>query len=448
MAKEQYTKDDIRKIVKEENVNFLRLMFTDLFGTIKNVEVPVSQLDKLLDNKLMFDGSSIDGFVRIEESDMYLYPDLSTWLIMPWNTEHGKIARIICEVYTSDRQPFEGDPRNNLIRVLSDMRDAGFTAFNIGTEPEFFLFKMNEKGEPTTELNDKGSYFDLAPMDLGENCRRDIALELERLGFNVEASHHEVAPGQHEIDFKYADALTAADHIQTFKLVVKTIARKYNLWATFMPKPLNGVNGSGMHVNMSLFHDQGNAFYDESEQDELQLSTDAYHFLGGLMKHARSYTAVTNPTVNSYKRLVPGYEAPVYVAWSGSNRSPMIRVPSSRGLSTRLELRSVDASANPYLAFAAVLEAGLDGIKNGIEPPKSVDRNIYVMDEDERREAGIADLPSTLHNALKEFQTDPTMKKALGPHIYQSFLEAKRLEWASYRQQVSEWERDQYMELY
>lgn len=448
MAKQSYTKDDIRRIVKEENVNFLRLMFTDLFGTIKNVEVPVSQLDKLLDNKLMFDGSSIDGFVRIEESDMNLYPDLSTWLIMPWNTEHGKIARIICEVYTADRKPFEGDPRNNLIRVLNDMREAGYTSFNCGTEPEFFLFKMNEKGEPTTELNDKGSYFDLSPMDLGENCRRDIALELERLGFNVEASHHEVAPGQHEIDFKYADALSAADHIQTFKLVVKTIARKYNLWATFMPKPLNGVNGSGMHVNMSLFHDQGNAFYDASDKSGLELSSDAYHFLGGLMKHARSYTAVTNPTVNSYKRLVPGYEAPVYVAWSASNRSPMIRIPSARGLSTRLELRSVDASTNPYLAFAAVLEAGLDGIKNGIEPPKSVDRNIYVMDEDERAAAGIADLPSTLHNALKEFQTDPTMKKALGPHIYQSFLEAKRLEWASYRQQVSEWERDQYMELY
>lgn len=448
MAKQSYSKDDIRRIVKEENVNFLRLMFTDLFGTIKNVEVPVSQLDKLLDNKLMFDGSSIDGFVRIEESDMYLYPDLSTWLIMPWNTEHGKIARIICEVYTSDRKPFEGDPRNNLIRVLNDMREAGYTSFNCGTEPEFFLFKMNEKGEPTTELNDKGSYFDLSPMDLGENCRRDIALELERLGFNVEASHHEVAPGQHEIDFKYADALSAADHIQTFKLVVKTIARKYNLWATFMPKPLNGVNGSGMHVNMSLFHDQGNAFYDANDKNGLELSSDAYHFLGGLMKHARSYTAVTNPTVNSYKRLVPGYEAPVYVAWSASNRSPMIRIPSARGLSTRLELRSVDASTNPYLAFAAVLEAGLDGIKNGIEPPKSVDRNIYVMDEDERAAAGITDLPSTLHNALKEFQTDPTMKKALGPHIYQSFLEAKRLEWASYRQQVSEWERDQYMELY
>jgi len=448
MAKQSYSKDDIRRIVKEENVNFLRLMFTDLFGTIKNVEVPVSQLDKLLDNKLMFDGSSIDGFVRIEESVMYLYPDLSTWLIMPWNTEHGKIARIICEVYTSDRKPFEGDPRNNLIRVLNDMREAGYTSFNCGTEPEFFLFKMNEKGEPTTELNDKGSYFDLSPMDLGENCRRDIALELERLGFNVEASHHEVAPGQHEIDFKYADALSAADHIQTFKLVVKTIARKYNLWATFMPKPLNGVNGSGMHVNMSLFHDQGNAFYDANDKNGLELSSDAYHFLGGLMKHARSYTAVTNPTVNSYKRLVPGYEAPVYVAWSASNRSPMIRIPSARGLSTRLELRSVDASTNPYLAFAAVLEAGLDGIKNGIEPPKSVDRNIYVMDEDERAAAGIADLPSTLHNALKEFQTDPTMKKALGPHIYQSFLEAKRLEWASYRQQVSEWERDQYMELY
>lgn len=446
MAKKNYTPADIRQMAKDNNVQFLRLIFTDLFGVIKNVEVPISQLDKLLENKLMFDGSSIDGFVRIEESDMYLYPDLSTWMVFPWGSEHGKVARIICEVYTSDRKPFAGDPRNNLIRALQDMKDEGFTDFNIGPEPEFFLLKLDENGKPTTHLNDQGSYFDLAPVDLGENCRRDIVLELENMGFDVEASHHEVAPGQHEIDFKYADALTAADNIQTFKLVVKTVARKYNLHATFMPKPLDGINGSGMHLNMSLFNKEGNAFYDE--KGELQLSQKAYWFLGGLLKHARSYTAVCNPIVNSYKRLVPGYEAPVYVAWSGSNRSPLIRVPSSKGLSTRFEVRSVDPSANPYLAIAAVLEAGLDGIRNQIEPDDSVDRNIYRMNVQERHEEHIQDLPSTLHNALKEFEKDDVMRKALGDHIFQSFLEAKKLEWASYRQEVTQWERDQYLEMF
>jgi glutamine synthetase len=446
MAKKNYSQADIRQMAKGENVRFLRLMFTDLFGIIKNVEVPISQLDKLLDNKLMFDGSSIDGFVRIEESDMYLYPDLSTWMVFPWGSEHGKVARIICEVYSNDRKPFVGDPRNNLIRVLQEMKDAGFTDFNIGPEPEFFLLKLDENGKPTTNLNDKGSYFDLAPVDLGENCRRDIVLELENMGFDVEASHHEVAPGQHEIDFKYADALTAADNIQTFKLVVKTVARKYNLHATFMPKPMDGINGSGMHLNMSLFNKEGNAFYDE--KGDLQLSQNAYWFLGGLLKHARSYTAVCNPIVNSYKRLVPGYEAPVYVAWSGSNRSPLIRVPSSKGLSTRFEVRSVDPAANPYLAIASVLEAGLDGIRNKIEPEDSVDRNIYRMNIQERNEEHITDLPSTLHNALKEFQNDDVMRKALGDHIFQSFLEAKKLEWASYRQEVTQWERDQYLEMF
>ncbi|MBF7122989.1 type I glutamate--ammonia ligase [Pediococcus pentosaceus] len=446
MAKKNYSQADIRQMAKDENVRFLRLMFTDLFGIIKNVEVPISQLDKLLDNKLMFDGSSIDGFVRIEESDMYLYPDLSTWMVFPWGSEHGKVARIICEVYSNDRKPFVGDPRNNLIRVLQEMKDAGFTDFNIGPEPEFFLLKLDENGKPTTNLNDKGSYFDLAPVDLGENCRRDIVLELENMGFDVEASHHEVAPGQHEIDFKYADALTAADNIQTFKLVVKTVARKYNLHATFMPKPMDGINGSGMHLNMSLFNKEGNAFYDE--KGDLQLSQNAYWFLGGLLKHARSYTAVCNPIVNSYKRLVPGYEAPVYVAWSGSNRSPLIRVPSSKGLSTRFEVRSVDPAANPYLAIASVLEAGLDGIRNKVEPEDSVDRNIYRMNIQERNEEHITDLPSTLHNALKEFQNDDVMRKALGDHIFQSFLEAKKLEWASYRQEVTQWERDQYLEMF
>ena len=447
MAKATYTKDDIRRIAKEEDVKFLRLMFTDLYGTIKNVEVPIGQLDKLLDNKLMFDGSSIDGFVRIEESDMWLYPDLSTWMIFPWGNEHGKVARIICEVYNADRTPFYGDPRNNLIRILDEMKELGFTDFNIGPEPEFFLFKLDpETGKPTTHLNDHGSYFDLAPMDLGENCRRDIVLELEKLGFDVEASHHEVAPGQHEVDFKYADALTACDNIQTFKLVVKTVARKHGLHATFMPKPLERINGSGMHLNMSLFTKDGNAFFDENGQE--QLSKEAYYFLGGILKHARNFTALTNPTVNSYKRLVPGYEAPVYVAWSGHNRSPMVRVPVARGASTRLELRSVDPSANPYMAVAAVLAAGLDGLKNKIEPAQPVDRNIYSMTEDERKAAGIVDLPSTLHNALKAMREDEVIKDALGNHLYSNFMEGKRLEWDAYRLEVSQWERDQYLEMY
>lgn len=446
MAKHMFTNDEVHQLVKDENVRFLRLMFTDLFGTIKNVEVSTSQLDKLLDNKIMFDGSSIDGFVRIEESDMYLYPDMSTWMVFPWGAEHGKVARVICEVYTADHKPFDGDPRNNLIRVLENMKKAGFTDFNIGPEPEFFLFKMDEDGKPTTKLNDQGSYFDMAPMDLGENCRRDIVLELENMGFEIEAAHHEVAPGQHEVDFKYASALEAADNIQTFKLVVKTVARKYGLFATFMPKPLPSINGSGMHINMSLFNGKGNAFFDES--GELQLSDTAYNFLGGLLKHARSFTAITNPIVNSYKRLVPGFEAPVYVAWSGSNRSPLIRVPNSRGVSTRLELRSVDPAANPYLAIAAVLEAGLDGIKNNITPEDSVDRNIYRMGEEEREDNNIDSLPSTLHNALKYLSTDEVIKTAMGPHLYNGFVEAKNLEYDAYRQEVSDWEREQYMEKY
>ncbi|MGX6970672.1 type I glutamate--ammonia ligase [Vagococcus bubulae] len=440
------TKEEIKAVVKKENVRFLRLMFTDILGRIKNVEVPISQLDKVLDNKMMFDGSSIEGFVRIEESDMYLYPDLGTWMIFPWESEKGKVARLICDVYGTDGKPFAGDPRSNLKRIMNEMKELGFTGFNIGPEPEFFLFKLDENGNPTKKLNDQGGYFDFAPVDLGENCRRDIVLELESLGFEVEASHHECGPGQHEIDFKYADAIEACDNIQTFELVVRTIARKHGLHATFMPKPLHGIAGSGMHINMSLFNEQGNAFFDENGDD--QLSETAYYFLGGLLEHARGYTAVCNPIVNSYKRLVPGYEAPVYVAWSGKNRSPLVRVPSSRGLSTRLELRSVDPTANPYLAMAVLLQAGLDGIKRKITPPKAVDRNIYVMTEEEREEAHITDLPSTLHNAVKAMKDDEMVKEALGNHIFNNFIEAKRMEWDAYRQSVSEWEREQYLEMY
>ncbi|MBB6452830.1 glutamine synthetase [Salirhabdus euzebyi] len=442
----KFTREEVVKRIKEENVKFIRLQFTDLLGTIKNVEIPLSQLDKALDNQMMFDGSSIEGFVRIEESDMLLYPDLDTFVVFPWTSEKGKVARFICDIYNPDGTPFEGCPRYNLKRNLKKMEKLGFTAFNIGTEPEFFLFKLDESGEPTMELNDKGGYFDLAPTDLGENCRRDIVLELEEMGFEIEASHHEVAPGQHEIDFKYSDALKHADDIQTFKLVVKTIARKHGLHATFMPKPLFGVNGSGMHCNMSLFKGKVNTFFDEN--GKLQLSETAYQFLTGVLKHARNFTAVTNPTVNSYKRLVPGYEAPVYVAWSGRNRSPLIRVPSSRGLSTRIEVRSVDPAANPYLAMAVLLAAGLDGVSNKLEAPAPIDRNIYVMDRAEREKNGIDDLPGTLYDALQLLKVDETIVEALGEHLFEHFLEAKEIEWDMFRTQVHPWEREQYLQMY
>ncbi len=447
MAKRELSKDEVRKMVKDENIRFLRVMFTDMLGTIKSVDLPVSQLDKLMDNKIMFDGSSIDGFVRIEESDMYLYPDMSTWLVFPWGAEHGKVARVICSVQTVDGEPFAGDPRNNLKRVLKDMQKMGFKDFNIGPEPEFFLFKTDEQGNPTQTVNDQENYFDMEPADLGEDCRRDIVLALEKMGFDVEAAHHEVAPGQHEVDFKYSDALEAADNIQTFKLIVKTIAKKYGLHATFMPKPLSGINGSGMHLNMSLFTQAGeNAFFDP--QDAKQLSQTAYHFLGGLMKHARAYTAVCNPIVNSYKRLVPGFEAPVYVAWSTSNRSPLIRIPSDRGMGTRVELRSADPSANPYLAIAAVLEAGLDGLRNELPAIHEVDENIYQMTSKERVEKDVRNLPDTLHNALKSLAKDEVIKGSMGDHIYHSFMEAKTREYDAYRQHVSDWERQRYMEKY
>ena len=443
---DRFTKEAIRERIEEENVRFIRLQFTDMLGIIKNVEIPLSQLDKALENKMMFDGSSIEGFVRIEESDMYLYPDLDSFVVFPWTSDKGKVARFICDIYNPDGTPFEGCPRYNLKRNLKRMEEMGFDAFNIGTEPEFFLFKLDQNGEPSLELNDRGGYFDLAPTDLGENCRRDIVLELEEMGFEIEASHHEVAPGQHEIDFKYSDAVKHADDIQTFKLVVKTIARKHNLHATFMPKPLFGVNGSGMHVNMSLFQDGENKFFDT--KGEIQLSETAFQFTAGIMRHATNFTAVTNPTVNSYKRLVPGYEAPSYVAWSASNRSPLVRIPYSRGLSTRIEVRSVDPSANPYLAMSVLLAAGLDGIEKKLTPPTPVDRNIYVMNKTEREENGIKDLPATLMDALNELQNDDVISDAMGAHLFEHFIEAKEIEWDMFRTTVHPWEREQYLTSY
>lgn len=441
-----YTRADIERFAKEQDVRYLRLQFTDLLGVIKNVEVPVSQLGKALDNKIMFDGSSIEGFVRIEESDMYLYPDLSTWLVFPWSSSQGKVARLICDIHMPDGTSFAGDPRAILKRTLKRATTMGFSTMNVGSEPEFFLLKIDDDGNPTTEVNDQGGYFDLAPMDLGENCRREIVLVLESLGFEIEASHHEVAPGQHEIDFKYADALEAADNIMTFKLVVKTVARQFGLHATFMPKPIFGLNGSGMHCHQSLFNEQGNVFFDEN--DEFGLSVIAKQYLAGILAHARGFTAVTNPIINSYKRLVPGYEAPCHIAWSGRNRSPLVRVPASRGVGTRIEVRSPDPATNPYLAIAVMLRAGLDGIERKLVPPNPINRNIYVMNEMERVRAGIHSLPDNLREALEELANDDVIRDALGEHAYAHFYEAKMIEWDMFRTAVHPWEREQYLSIY
>ncbi|ATW26972.1 type I glutamate--ammonia ligase [Candidatus Formimonas warabiya] len=440
MAK--YSKEDILSMAKENDVKFVRLQFTDIFGVLKNVAITVKQLEKALEGELMFDGSSIDGFVRIEESDMYLRPDLNSWDIFPWRPAEGSVARFICDVYNPDGTPFEGDPRMILKRAIAEGEAMGYT-MNVGPECEFFLFQTDDKGRPTLDTHDKAGYFDLTPVDLGENARRDMVLALEDMGFEIEASHHEVAPGQHEIDFKYADALSTADNIQTFKFVVRTIAQRHGLHATFMPKPVFGINGSGMHTNQSLFKGSKNVFYDPN--GELELSREAYYYVGGLMKHARAMAAITNPTVNSYKRLVPDYEAPVYVAWSAKNRSPLIRIPAKRGLSTRVEMRNPDPSCNPYLAIAAMLKAGLDGIKNKILPPDPVNRNIYEMTGAEKDAMGIASLPGSLEEALKELKADEVIKSALGNHALSRFLEAKEMEWDSYRTKITYWEIEQYL---
>lgn len=441
-----YTKEDIIRIVQDEGVEFIRLQFTDIFGTLKNVAITAKQLEKALENKCMFDGSSIEGFVRIEESDMYLRPDVNTFVIFPWRPQTGKVARMICDVYTADDKPFEGDPRYVLKRALKKAYDMGYDTFNVGPECEFFLFLTDSEGNPTTITHDKAGYFDLGPVDLGENARRDMCLVLEAMGFEVEASHHEVAPGQHEIDFKYTDALAAADAILTFKLVVKTIAQRHGLHATFMPKPVFGIAGSGMHVNTSLFKNDRNMFYDEN--DPLQLSQEAYWFIGGLMKNMRAITALTNPLVNSYKRLVPGYEAPMYIAWSARNRSPLIRVPAARGTATRLELRNPDPSCNPYLALAAILMAGLDGIENKIMPPEPVNRNLFDLCDQDRLAAGIQSLPGSLDEAIAEMAESSFVRDILGNHIFNKYIEAKQEECFEYRTRISRWEIDTYLKNY
>lgn len=442
----KYTKQDIFRMVEEEDVEFIRLQFTDMFGVLKNVAITSSQLGKALDNKCMFDGSSVEGFVRIEESDMYLYPDYDTFEIFPWRPQQGKVARLICDVYTPDGKPFEGDPRWILKKVINEAEDMGYV-FEVGPECEFFLFHTDDNGLPTTLSHEKAGYFDLGPTDLGENVRRDMVLTLEDMGFEIEASHHEVAPAQHEIDFKYDEALKTADNIMTFKLTVKTIAKRHGLYATFMPKPKFGISGSGMHINMSLATEEGkNIFADEN--GKIGLSDDAYHFIAGIMKHARGMSAITNPLVNSYKRLVPGYEAPVYIAWSAKNRSPLIRIPASRGNGTRVELRNPDPTANPYLVLALCLAAGLDGIKNKIEVPDSVDCNIYEMTPGERRAAGIENMPADLKEAVDCLVADEFLCSVLGEHITTKYVEAKMKEWENYTTRVSQWEIDEYLYKY
>ena len=441
-----YTKEDIMRLVEDEDVEFIRLQFTDLYGNLKNIAITASQLDRALNNKCMFDGSAIDGFAKIEESDMYLYPDLSTLEFFPWRPQQGKVARMICDVYLPNGEPFEGDPRYVLKRAIKEAADLGYT-FEVGPECEFFLFNTDENTMPTTVTHEQAGYFDIGPLDFGENARRDIVMTLEDMGFTIEASHHEMAPAQHEIDFRYDEALQTADNIMTFKLAVRTIAKRHGLHATFMPKPKYGVNGSGMHINMSLHKDGKNIF--EDPNDELGLSKEAYYFIGGIMKHIKGMAAITNPLVNSYKRLVPGYEAPVYIAWSATNRSPLIRIPSvACGEGTRIELRRPDSAANPYLTLAVCLRAGLDGIVNKIEPPQMVNGNIFAMTDEERAVMHIEQLPGTLIEAVEEMEKDSFICDVLGEHIAEHYIEAKKEEWHKYRSQVSEWEIQEYLYRY
>ena len=437
----RFIKEDIIRRVRDEDIQFIRMQFTDIFGQLKNVAITASQIERALDNQIMMDGSSIEGFVRVEESDQYLWPDLDTFTVLPWRPQYGKVARLICDVHNPDGTPFVGDPRGVLKQTLRRAEALGLT-FNVGPELEFFLFQTDENGKPTTQTTDEAGYFDLGPLDHGEGTRREICLNLEAMGFEIEASHHEVAAGQHEIDFKYTDALQAADNIMTFKLAVKTLAQKNGLHATFMPKPVSGTAGSGMHMNMSLFREGKNAFFDPD--DKLQLSPLAYQFIAGLLEHVRGFCAVTNPLVNSYKRLVPGYEAPCLLAWSTGNRSALIRIPTPRGQGTRVELRCPDPACNPYLAFAACLAAGLDGIQRQLTPPEAAHENLYALEVQRTGER----LPDTLEAAIQALRADSVVTGALGAHITEQYVAGKLQEWEEYQAQVSQWELDRYLITY
>ena len=436
-----WTKEDIRRMIEEEDVEFIRLQFTDMFGMLKNIAVTTSQLERVLDNRITFDGASIEGFARVERSDLCLHPDLDTFAIFPWRPQQGKVARFICDIFYTDGQPFTGDPRYILKQVAKEAAQLGYS-LEAGPECEFFLFHTDDEGRPTTITYEEAGYFDVGPLDLGEDARRDMILTLEEMGYVVEASHHEAAPGQHEIDFRYGEVVDTADAIMTFRLAVKTVAKRHGLYASFMPKPKTGVNGSGMHINMSLKKDGVNAFYDPESPHHL--SETGRYFVGGLIKHIRAITAITNPLVNSYKRLVPGYEAPVHIAWSAKNRIPLIRIPVTGNTHKRIELRSPDSAANPYLALAVCMAAGLDGIRNQIAPPGQVDENILEMPAEELMRRGIECLPATLSEAIEALEKDEFICSVLGQHITKRYIRAKKEEWEAYRSSVSGWEIDRY----
>lgn len=445
----RYGVEDIMRLAEEEDVEFIRLQFTDIFGMLKNVAITSSQLKKALENRCMFDGSAIEGFVRDEETDMFLYPDLDTFEIFPWRPQQGKVARLICDVYRPNGTPFEGDPRYVLRKALNHAKHLGYDFF-VGPECEFFLFHLDEQGLPTTTTHEKAGYFDVGPVDFAENVRRDIVLNLEEMGFEIEASHHEIAPGQHEIDFHYNEALITADNIMTFKMAVKAIAKRHGLHATFMPKPKEGVNGSGMHLNISLFNEAGqDVFEDRRDVKGLGLSKTAYSFMAGVLKHVGGMALLTNPLVNSYKRLIPGFDAPVYAGWTPhSSKGCLMRIPIARGKGTRVELRSPDSAMNPYLALAAILEAGLEGVEKNLELPEQVRENPFSMTKEEREAKGITRIPRTLGEAITAFECDPFIRRVLGEHIYSKYLEAKREEWQEFRAQVTNWELEQYLFKY
>lgn len=440
------TKQDILDLVEEEDVRFIRLQFTDMLGKMRNMAITTSRLEEALDNQCMFDGSSIKGFVGVEESDLYLYPDLDTFTIFPWRPHQGKVARLICDVHKPNRERLESDPRYILQKVIKECEEMGYK-FNVGPECEFFLFKTDEMGNPTVEPHDNAGYLDIAPLDNGENCRREICLTLEEMGYAVEASHHEMAPGQHEITFKYDDALKTADRIVTFRAVVKTIAKRNGLHATFMPKPIAGESGSGMHLTMSLEKDEKNIF--SKGENSSKLSDIACKFTAGLLKYTPDMACITNPTVNSYKRFVPGYEAPCYISWSESNRSLLIRVPSSnKSENMRVELRSPDPTANPYLAIAACLKAGLMGIKNSEILPPSIDVNIYNLTAKERESLGIKSLPISLNEAVNIAKKSEFVNELLGEKLASTYLEVKAEEYGEYRRTINQWEIDKYLITY
>ena len=440
-------KEDIKKTIKERNISYIRMQFTDMLGDIKAVEIPASRIDDALNNKIMFDGSSIEGFVRIKEADMYLHPDLDTFLVLPFeDNPTGGVARFICDVYMPDGSPFVGDPRYILKKEVRKMNEMGIDALYVGFEPEFYLFKLNSDGSVSTNCSDRASYFDLSPFDGGEDVRREIALMLEEMGFDVQASHHEVGPGQNEITFKYADVISACDRVQTFKQVVKMVARKKGYLASFMPKPLNKQAGNGMHTNCSLYSkEKGDLFYDPKAP--MELSVMCKKWITGVLSHARELSLLTNPIVNSYKRLVSGYEAPIYACWSDANRSSLVRIPAARGLATRTEFRNVDPCANPYLALAGILSCGLEGIRNTKEediiPP--VKDNLFALSSDEIKERNIICLPETLHEAIEAFRVSKALKEVLGEHLFPKYIEAKEREWKEYHTTVSEFELKKYL---